>query len=59
MGVGAKCYTRYIFAIAAMLVFVVCEFKSQPAVLAPILSGLGGGVAGFFGGVGYAKKTQK
>lgn len=49
----------YFIIVIALIVFVISTFHEQPAVLTPILSGIGGGAAGFLGGVGYARKSQK
>lgn len=37
------------------LVFILSKFASQPAVLTPLLTGIGGAVGGFLTGIGYAK----
>jgi hypothetical protein len=41
-----------------LIIFILWEFKSQPAVLVPILSGVGGTVAGFMAGLGYARSKR-
>jgi uncharacterized membrane protein len=45
----------YFVLFVGLLVFIVFVFRQQPAVLVPILTGVGGVVTGFLGGVGYAK----
>lgn len=48
----------YVIILFVLIIVVIHVFKDQPAVLTPILSGLGGGIAGFFGGVGYATRSK-
>ena len=50
---------RYSFAsfiiVTAVVLFMIITFKSQPDVLIPILSGIGGLLTGALGGYGFAK----
>ena len=45
----------YFVCFLAVIVLVLCLFHNQPAVLVPILAGVGGAVTGFIGGMGYAR----
>ncbi len=50
-----------VFVLAVLLVlivYVVQKFASTPAVLTPILTGVGGLVSGFLAGIGYGKKGK-
>ena len=44
--------------VASLMVFVLVYFKEQPNVFGPILGALGGFLAGFGSGIGYAKRTD-
>lgn len=48
----------YFVLFLALVVTILLLFRNQPTVLVPILSGVGGVVTGFLGGVGYAKSKQ-
>lgn len=51
-------HALYVLILAGVVVTIILVFHNQPQVLTPILTGIGGGVAGFMGGVGY-NKTKK
>ena len=54
---------RYVFAmfviVIALVVVILFAFRSQPQVLAPILSGIGGLATGFLAGLGVGKQQSK
>lgn len=52
------CHLVYFVLFLALVVFIIAMFATQPAVLVPILTGVGGVVTGFLGGVGYAKSKK-
>jgi len=43
----------------AMIVVVIRTFKDQPSVLVPVLTGLGGFIAGLLSGVGIGRSSSK
>jgi len=45
--------------LVALILFILIAFHSQPAVLAPILTGVGGVVTGFLAGTGWAKSHSR
>jgi hypothetical protein len=54
-----RCFESIVLiGLIATIVFVVEIFKSQPTILTPILTGIGGLFAGFLAGIGYGKKGQ-
>jgi hypothetical protein len=50
--------TIYFMAFILFLMFILWTFRNQPTVLAPIVSGAGGAVIGFIGGMGWGKSHQ-
>lgn len=51
-------HLAYFVLFISLVVFIIVMFRNQPVVLVPILTGVGGVVTGFLGGVGYAKTIQ-
>lgn len=47
-----------LIAVVGTIVFVVRTFQSQPTIMAPILTGIGGLFTGFLAGIGYGKKGK-
>lgn len=55
-----QAYHLTFFVLFLLLAGFVCVmFRSQPQVLAPILTGVGGVATGFLGGLGYAKAAKR
>jgi hypothetical protein len=48
----------YLGLLVLAVLFLSYRFHDQPQVLTPILTGLGGGIAGFIGGLGYAGRSR-
>ena len=49
----------FFLVFVGLVVFILWTFKDKPAVLVPILTGVGGIVAGFMGGLGYANRKKR
>lgn len=52
-----RLHVVYFGVFIALVVVILCMFRNQPAVLVPILTGVGGVVTGFVGGFGYGRSS--